>query len=229
MKTKIALPFLFGGRSVTALIALIGGLFIVLSSFGLLVSSSGMLFANEVADGASDTTHGEVAKDPASVTTDPMKDFIPPISDETGGSESEAYELSIFQSDPLQSLAQSLRLKEEEMDEREASLEERERRLETLRLEIAENLNTMEVLRQRMEKITGEAARERKKELKKWVEILEAMKPPARTGAVLDTLDVDFQVELLAQMDPKKAVKIMETLNAEKVAVLAQKLAERGR
>lgn len=133
---------------------------------------------------------------------------------------------SVFQSDPLQSLSRSLQLKERELEERERELGETEKRLQALRLEIEQKLKQTERVLAEMEKISGEAARQRNKELAKWVEILEAMKPAA-TGKVLDTLDTEFQVELLARMQLTKSKKILETLDPENVKILVEKLAER--
>jgi flagellar motility protein MotE (MotC chaperone) len=131
---------------------------------------------------------------------------------------------SAFQPDPLQSLAESLRLKERELAEREAALNKREKYVEALGLEVQQALAKIEQERRKMEAMATQADAERQKQLKKWIEIFQKMTPdkvaPALTG-----LAPDFQLQLLGQMDSAKAAKILNALPPDKAATISKQLA----
>lgn len=141
-----------------------------------------------------------------------------------GTAEEELTQLDpVFREDPLQSLADSLKSKQRELEEREKALEEKEARLEALRLEIEENLLRSQRVLSNMERLAGEADVKRRQEVKKWVEIYQKMKPEA-AGQILQGLEPEFQLELLAQMDTSKAAKILNTFPTDKAIELGDKL-----
>jgi flagellar motility protein MotE (MotC chaperone) len=130
---------------------------------------------------------------------------------------------SVFNTDPLQSLADSLRRKELELQLREIALAEQERNLETLRLDTQQTLERIGQIHKQMESLAAEADQQRQRQLKKWIEIFQKMSPE-KVAPVLTELEPDFQLELVAQMEPSKAAKILNLFPPEKAAELSSKL-----
>lgn len=129
----------------------------------------------------------------------------------------------VFQPDPLDSASFTLRERELKIQQREQELAQAETRLESLRKEIELNLAKSEDVLKSMQRMAGEADTTRNKELKQWVAIYTAMKP-AQAGPVIAGLDAGFALQILAQMDPKSAGKILENMPPEQAITLGQQL-----
>jgi flagellar motility protein MotE (MotC chaperone) len=129
-----------------------------------------------------------------------------------------------FQPDPLQSLAESLRLKERELADREAALDKREKYVEALGLEVQQALAKIEKERLKMEVMATQADAERQKQLKKWIEIFQKMSPD-KVAPILTGLAPEFQLQLMGQMDSAKAAKILNALPPDKAATISKQLA----
>lgn len=129
----------------------------------------------------------------------------------------------VFQPDPLDSAALSLRERELKVQRREQELTQAEARLESLRKEIEMNLTHSQEVLKSMQKMAGEADTTRGKELKQWVSIYTAMKP-AQAGPIFAGLDARFALRVLAQMDAKSAGKILDNMPKEQAIALGQQL-----
>ncbi|MEN6625621.1 MAG: hypothetical protein ABFD69_05260 [Candidatus Sumerlaeia bacterium] len=129
----------------------------------------------------------------------------------------------VFQPDPIDSAALSLRERELKIRQREQELNQAEARLDSLRQEVELNLARSEEVLKSMQRMAGEADSSRSKELKKWVSIYTAMKP-AQAGPVIAGLDPNFALQILAQMEPKSAGKILENMPPQQAIVLGQRL-----
>jgi flagellar motility protein MotE (MotC chaperone) len=129
----------------------------------------------------------------------------------------------VFQPDPLDSASSTLRERELKIQQREQDVSQAEARLERLRKEIELNLAKSEEVLKSMQRMAGEADTTRNKELKQWVAIYTAMKP-AQAGPVIAGLDAGFALQILAQMDPKSAGKILENMPQAQAITLGQQL-----
>lgn len=137
---------------------------------------------------------------------------------------------SVFETDPLESLSQSLRTKQRELDEREKELAEREERLKALEKEVNRKLARIEETYQAMQRFSGAAEEQRRQEIGKWVKIYQAMKAP-QAAEVFADLDQSLALEIIVRMDPKKAGKLLDEMvknrdSQEKAAELANALAD---
>lgn len=133
---------------------------------------------------------------------------------------------SIFQSDPLQSLADALKAKEQQLRLREEALKKAELNLEALRKETERNLAQMDAILTAVKKAGAMADEQRQKELKRWVDIYQAM-PPEKAGKVFEGLEMEFAVQILSQMDAKKAGKILANVEAARAVELGKRLGKR--
>lgn len=132
----------------------------------------------------------------------------------------------IFRPDPLATLADSLKQKERDLDEREKALKKKEEYLEAIRKETATNLASIKDLYNKLEMKSAQAKQQREKDLAKWRSIYQSM-PPEKAGPIIQGLETDLALELLSQMDPKKAAKILSTIQSQKAVELTKKLGEK--
>ena len=105
----------------------------------------------------------------------------------------------------------------------EARIAQQEQALETLRLETQQTLRQIEQVRREMQSLAATADAQRQKQLKKWLEIYQKMEPP-KVAVVLLGLDTDFQFEVLSQLEPGRAAKILGAYPPDKAAELGRKL-----
>jgi flagellar motility protein MotE (MotC chaperone) len=133
---------------------------------------------------------------------------------------------SVFHYDPLQSLAVSLQEKERQLNERERRLNLEGKRLQSLRREIEENLTQSKSTLRAMEKIAGRADQNHEDQIATWIEIYQKMKP-LQAAPILSDLKKDFSLQLLSDMDPKKAAKILELMKPEMAILLGKLLNKR--
>jgi flagellar motility protein MotE (MotC chaperone) len=232
MKTMHGLPSM--GRRLAALSILVAffGALALWRALAPEPSNSGTIFAIQaLAKSAKEPSSKEVAaKEPAAKAADEKKpeDKAPaaetksPVDLKTDEEASDKTE-PVFKASPLQSLAQSLREKQRELEEKEKSLQETERRLEGLRKETANNLAKIEQALSEMQTLAGAADQQRKQEMKKWVDIYQAM-PAEKAGQIMQDLDPETAMDIIAKMEPKKAAKVLSNVAPEKAVELGKKL-----
>lgn len=171
-------------------------------------ASVGTLFAGEAL-----AAQTKSPADPTTATTEAVKN-------ETKENKPKGW---VFQPDPLDSAALSLRERELKVQQREQELTQAEARLENLRKEIELNLTRSQEVLKSMQKMAGEADTTRNKELKQWISIYTAMKP-AQSGPIFAGLDTRFALQVLAQMEPRSAGKILDNMPKEQAIALGQQL-----
>jgi flagellar motility protein MotE (MotC chaperone) len=74
-----------------------------------------------------------------------------------------------------------------------------------------------------MQSIAEMASQQKQQEMETWVTIYQAM-PPQKVGEVIQGLDPDLALKLLAKMEPKKAGKILGFVSSDKAIELGKKL-----
>ena len=131
--------------------------------------------------------------------------------------------VAVFRKDPLEALADSLRAKQLELDEREKALAEREKCLEALNKDIEQKLGQIKLLIGQMEEKATRTENQRKKEMSKWAAIYQAM-PPEKAGSVIQGMEPAVALELLSQMEPRKAGKILGFVAPDQAVELSKKL-----
>jgi flagellar motility protein MotE (MotC chaperone) len=134
--------------------------------------------------------------------------------------------LTIFPKDPLQSIAGSLKRKQRELEARETEVRKAEQHLEDLRKETAQNLARMDQVLEEMKKVAGQADDQKRKEIKRWVDIYQAM-PPEKAGQVIQGLEPEFAMNILAKMEAKKAGKILASVSPDKAVELGKKIGKK--
>lgn len=185
---------------------LISLLFITFRLQGAPAPRSGTLLANSAyAEGK--TAPERVTKEPAALDQDNVTTDTQPV----------------FHTDPLETLAESLKAKERELTEREKALQEKEKHLEALRKETEDNLARIEQVFKKMQTIADMASQQKKQEIDTWVTIYQAM-APQKAGEIMQGLDSDLALKLLSQMEPKKAGKILSFVAPSKAIELGKRL-----
>ena len=133
----------------------------------------------------------------------------------------------IFENDPIADLALVLQNKQFELRQREIEIQEEEDRLALLRNEVQQRLTQltarMEDLRVELMALTAQQDAQRKREVKKLVEIYQSMQAP-QAATVLEGLDSVMALEVLLQMESKKAGKILDAMNSEVAITLGEGL-----
>ncbi len=196
-------------RAIFVILLAAAGLFVAALIAPGMRASIGTLFAGDAL-----AAQAKAAAAPTTGTTAAVKNEAAAPSKPAGW---------VFQPDPLDATALSLRERELKIQRREQEVAQAEARLESLRKEIEINLaHSQEVLKS-MQRMAGEADTTRNKELKQWVSIYTAMKP-AQAGPVFAGLDTRFALRVLAQMDPKNAGKILDNMPREQAIALGQQL-----
>ncbi|MCE5228664.1 hypothetical protein LLG95_03600 [bacterium] len=188
----------------------------------ILIASAGIFVAAIVAPGIRKPMGTLLATDAVAAQTKPA---TAPTTATTAVAKKEEPKSTawVFQPDPTDSTALSLRERELQIAQREQELKQAESRLESLRKEIELNLDRSEDVLKSMQKMAGEADSTRNKELKQWVSIYTAMKP-AQAGPIFAGLDPRFALQVLAQMEPKSAGKILENMPPAQAIALGQQL-----
>lgn len=151
-----------------------------------------------------------------------------PTSRATGPSDEEtsSTQVEIFKPDPVGTLAETLRQRQRDLDEREKALKKREDALELIKKETANNLARIEDLYNRLEQKSAQAEQQRQKDLAKWKSIYQSM-PPEKAGPIIQGMETGLALELLSQMDPKKAAKILSSIKPDKAVELAKRVGDR--
>lgn len=141
----------------------------------------------------------------------------------------EEIELDIERRDYSQAeikLLQELEQRKIELDRAQQALELRERLIDLAEQRLDDKIASMEKLQTRLEVLLKNLSEEEEKELARLAKIYEAMKPAA-AATVMDRLDNAIIFDLFKRMKQKSTAKIMEKMNPPKARVISEMLAEK--
>jgi flagellar motility protein MotE (MotC chaperone) len=129
----------------------------------------------------------------------------------------------IFQNDPVASLTEAIQRKQQELSAKETEIDQEKSKLELLRTDIEQKIAELESQRQKLtldrEEFLAQVEARQRKDTKKWVEIYQGM-PPQVAAQVLEAVENQDAIDLLSQMDVKKAGKILDAMKREKAIAL---------
>lgn len=129
-------------------------------------------------------------------------------------------------SEPLtkeRSLEEALQAKLRDLEQREEVLKKEEQRLLALKNELAEKIDTLRSLQQQITSATESVKTEEAKRLKDLARVYEAM-PPAKAGAMLETLDTPTAAGITMNMKRDKAGTIWGYLSQKKAAEITKEI-----
>ena len=129
-------------------------------------------------------------------------------------------------SDPLtkeRTLETALQTKMQQLEQREAVLKTEEQRLLTLKLELTEKIDALRALQQQISTATETYKTEESKKIKDLARVYEAM-PPAKAGAMLETLDIQTAAGITMNMKRDKAGNIWGYLTPKKAVDITKEI-----
>jgi flagellar motility protein MotE (MotC chaperone) len=129
-------------------------------------------------------------------------------------------------SDPLtkeRTLETVLQAKLQQLEQREGFLKTEEQRLLTLKLELTEKIDTLRALQQQISTATETYKTEEIKKIKDLARVYEAM-PPAKAGAMLETLDIQTAAGITMNMKRDKAGNIWGYLTPKKAVEITKEI-----
>ena len=129
-------------------------------------------------------------------------------------------------SEPLtkeRTLEEALQAKLQNLEQREEFLKKEEQRLLALKLELTEKIDTLRSLQQQMTSATEAFKTEETKRIKELARVYEAM-PPAKAGAMLETLDTPTAAGITMNMKRDKAGTIWGYLSQKKAAEITKEI-----
>ena len=129
-------------------------------------------------------------------------------------------------SEPLtkeRSLEEALQAKLRDLEQREEVLKKEEQRLLALKNELAEKIDTLRSLQQQITSATESVKTEEARRLKDLARVDEAM-PPAKAGAMLETLDTPTAAGITMNMKRDKAGTIWGYLSQKKAAEITKEI-----
>lgn len=142
----------------------------------------------------------------------PSRDGQPPVRD--------------VLSEPLtkeRTLEEALQAKIRDLEQREEVLKKEEQRLLALKHELAEKIDTLRTLQQQITAATESVKTEEGKRLKELARVYEAM-PPAKAGAMLETLDTPTAAGITMNMKRDKAGTIWGYLSQKKAGEITKEI-----
>lgn len=129
-------------------------------------------------------------------------------------------------SDPLtkeRTLETALQAKLQQLEQREGLLKTEEQRLLALRLELTEKIDALRALQQQISSATETYKAEESKKIKDLARVYEAM-PPAKAGAMLETLDIQTAAGITMNMKRDKAGNIWGYLSPKKAVDITKEI-----
>lgn len=106
---------------------------------------------------------------------------------------------------------EGIRIREQELNEREALLRERETQLQALQQRLNEQINTLDGVRARVEELLGTVEAKQQEKLAQVAKIYEAMKPKDAASVV-------------AEMSPEEVASIFSAMNPRRVGAILDAL-----
>ncbi len=128
--------------------------------------------------------------------------------------------------DPLtkeRTLETALQTKLQQIEQREAFLKAEEQRLLTLKRELTEKIDALRTLQQQISTAMETYKAEESKKFKDLARVYEAM-PPAKAGAMLETLDVQTAAGITMNMKRDKAGSIWGYLTPKKAVDITKEI-----
>ena len=125
---------------------------------------------------------------------------------------------------PLLKSLQSLQARLEAMRQQEGELKEREEGLKMLEKQLEGKLTQLQTLRQEIGQLMEERSEFEKKRFGHLVKVYEGMKPP-EAAALVERLQEETAIRLLASMKSSKVSKILGVVKPERAVKLSEKLA----
>jgi flagellar motility protein MotE (MotC chaperone) len=129
-------------------------------------------------------------------------------------------------SDPLvkeRTLETALQAKLQQLEQRENSIKTEEQRLLTLKMELTEKIDALRTLQQQISTSTETYKTEETKKIKELARVYEAM-PPAKAGAMLETLDIQTAAGITMNMKRDKAGNIWGYLTPKKAVDITREI-----
>ena len=129
-------------------------------------------------------------------------------------------------SDPLakeRTLETALQAKLQQLEQREGFLKTEEQRLLTLKLELTEKIDALRALQKQISAATETFKTEESKKIKDMARVYEAM-PPAKAGAMLETLDIETAAGITMNMKRDKAGNIWGYLTPKKAVDITKEI-----
>jgi flagellar motility protein MotE (MotC chaperone) len=129
-------------------------------------------------------------------------------------------------SEPLtkeRTLEEALQAKMQNLEQREEFLKKEEQRLLALKLELTEKVDALRSLQQQITSATEAFKTEETKRIKDLARVYEAM-PPAKAGAMLETLDTPTAAGITMNMKRDKAGTIWGYLSQKKAAEITKEI-----
>jgi flagellar motility protein MotE (MotC chaperone) len=120
-------------------------------------------------------------------------------------------------------LETALQAKLQQLEQREGFLKTEEQRLVTLKLELTEKIDTLRALQQQISTATETYKTEESKKIKELARVYEAM-PPAKAGAMLETLDIQTAAGITMNMKRDKAGNIWGYLTPKKAVDITKEI-----
>lgn len=114
--------------------------------------------------------------------------------------------------------------KKKELDQREAELSKNEAELSKQRDELEKQLKALEETRKKISTVLDDKIKADNEKIDSLVQMYTSMKPP-QAAKVIESMDEDLAVEILARMKRKTAAEIMNIVKPEKAQVLTEKFA----
>lgn len=120
-------------------------------------------------------------------------------------------------------LLDAIERREKELDSREEELLAREARLDSIKKDIEAEINELNELKGRLERLSEEIDTVRDERIKRLVKIYESMSPE-EAARRMEKLKEETAVMILASMRPKNAGKILGLVSVAKSVKLSQSL-----
>lgn len=151
--------------------------------------------------------------------------FENPFEGGTGGSSAPApTHFTDSEIEVLQSLAQ----RRTNLERRERQLAQREALLSAAEVEVDRKISELNQLRSEIEELLGKQSTEQENRLRSLVRIYENMKPQ-EAARIMNTLDMDVLLDVIARMPERRSAPIMANMNPERARQITIRLAERSR
>ncbi|MGO9137333.1 MAG: SPOR domain-containing protein [Syntrophales bacterium] len=146
-----------------------------------------------------------------------------PVLAQSRPSEAVAPEDTKSQSAQENNLMRNLLEKQKELDNREKALKEEEQKIEALKKDVVEKMETLRVLEERMSPTMESQDGERDKRYQALAKIYEGA-PPEKAAAIFEKMDRKMAAEIMLRMNSKKAGAIWAHINHEAGIQIAREM-----
>jgi len=123
-------------------------------------------------------------------------------------------------------MLENIKKRKEELDAREASLNDKDKRLNMLQMAIDQKLQKMTSVQKKIEQLLTAREDLIDRSLKHLVKVYSSMKPN-EAASLMEKLDKDISIQILSRMKGKNAAKILEKMDTGIAINLSDKIAKR--